>query len=141
MGDEREAGALPSPEVPVLDPRVLADLREILDDDVDAIVAEYLRDAQRLAAEAQSALAGGDPTTLRRAAHSLKSASATVGATALSRVCARVEAALRHGDVAAAAPDVPLIADLERRSARAIEALGAGGAGPAPPGPGTQPPT
>ena len=41
---------------------------------------------------------GADLEDVQRAAHSFKSASATVGALSLSEACARVEASLRRGE-------------------------------------------
>jgi HPt (histidine-containing phosphotransfer) domain-containing protein len=107
-------------DAPVLDRSVMAELREILEGDLDAIVAEYLRDAPRLVGEATAALAAGDSATLRRAAHSLKSTSAALGARALSWVCSKVEASARDGDLAGAAVYIPLLNDLESESSRAI---------------------
>jgi len=60
-----------------------------------AFVAEcitvYLDDADRLRAGIEAALSAGDGRELVRAAHALGSASATVGAAALSQLCRRIE--------------------------------------------------
>jgi PAS domain S-box-containing protein len=52
----------------------------------------YLEDAHRLVAEMARAAGAGDAETLRRAAHTLKGASASLGARRLSALCARAEA-------------------------------------------------
>ena len=77
---------------PLLDHATLRDLDEALG---PAFVAEcitvYLDDSDRLRAGIEAALSGGGGTELVRAAHALGSASATVGAAALSRLCRRIE--------------------------------------------------
>lgn len=77
---------------PLLDHDTLRDLDEALG---PAFVAEcltvYLDDADRLRAGIEAALEAGDGTGLARAAHALGSASATVGAAALSRLCRHIE--------------------------------------------------
>ena len=77
---------------PLLDHDVLNDLDAALG---PAFVAEcltvYLDDADRLRAGIETAMTTGDGQELARAAHALGSASATVGAAALSQLCRRIE--------------------------------------------------
>ncbi|MEN5116649.1 ATP-binding protein [Luteimonas sp. TWI662] len=92
------APAVPeAPESDVLDGEVLDDLRELLGDDVDRLVAVFLDDTPRLLASFNAAAAAGDQATMREAAHSLKSSSANLGALALSAEAKRIEAAARAG--------------------------------------------
>ncbi|WP_300010354.1 hybrid sensor histidine kinase/response regulator [Pseudonocardia sp.] len=60
---------------------------------VDELIAEFLADAPRLLDELDAARVAGDAERLRRAAHSLKSTSASMGASALSSAARRIELA------------------------------------------------
>ncbi|MFN2243469.1 MAG: response regulator, partial [Anaerolineae bacterium] len=78
----------------MLDPTALARLRETAGGD-EAFLQEmfetFLSEAPSMLVEMHRALETGDTTTLRRAAHSLKSNSADFGATALSTLCRELE--------------------------------------------------
>ena len=59
---------------------------------VERVVAAYLEHTPSQLAEARAALLRGDTAVLRRAAHTLKSSSANVGALRLSALCRELEA-------------------------------------------------
>ncbi|MGV8922397.1 MAG: ATP-binding protein [Thermomonas sp.] len=82
---------------PVLSTSILDELREVLGNEVDKIIAVYLEDAPRLIAQLERAAVGGDPIALRVAAHTLKSSSANVGATTLSEAARDLEDGARDG--------------------------------------------
>jgi len=88
-----------SPEL--LDPRALERLRAGLGKQADqmlpGLVDRFYQDAARLLEQAWQALEQGQVDDLRRAAHSLKSTSATFGAMALSAVARNLEVAARDG--------------------------------------------
>ncbi len=94
---------LPAPEEiavrasSVLNAGILDELREVLGNEVDKIIAVYLEDAPRLIAQLERAAVGGDPIALRVAAHTLKSSSANVGATTLSEAARDLEDGARDG--------------------------------------------
>jgi len=94
---------LPTPEAiavrspPVLSASILDELRDVLGNEVDKIIAVYLEDAPRLIAQLERAAVGGDPIALRVAAHTLKSSSANVGATTLSEAARDLEESARDG--------------------------------------------
>ncbi len=94
---------LPPPEQiaerlpPVLNAGILDELRDVLGDEVDKIIAVYLEDAPRLIAQLERAAVGGDPIALRVAAHTLKSSSANVGASTLSEAARDLEEGARDG--------------------------------------------
>jgi len=73
----------------------------MMGDDAPSALAElidgYLDDASRLLAEIHQALATDNPSTLQRAAHTLKSNSALFGAEALAGLCQEVELMGRSG--------------------------------------------
>lgn len=84
----------------VLDADALGNLREMTGDD-PAFLAElidtYVVDAGRLLASMRHAVLAGDAPGLRRAAHSLKSNSATLGATELAALCRVLEEQAKSG--------------------------------------------
>lgn len=84
----------------VLDMKVIEGLRELGGDDDPGLLLEvigmFLEDAPTRIREIEQGLASGDIKLLERAAHSLKSASANVGAVELSTVCKRIEEIARQ---------------------------------------------
>ncbi|WP_158218793.1 Hpt domain-containing protein [Roseateles aquatilis] len=92
----------PQPEPAALDEQALARLRELDPDGVnhllERVVAAFLKslDQQELVLS-QGVDAPRDLNALRHVAHTLKSAAASLGATALSQRCAEIEALARSG--------------------------------------------
>lgn len=78
-----------------LDPSALDNYREFMGDEADAfivdIVETFLDNAPKLFAQMEASTAGADSQGFVRAAHTLKSNSATVGATALASLAADLE--------------------------------------------------
>ncbi|HSH68452.1 MAG TPA: Hpt domain-containing protein [Deferrisomatales bacterium] len=85
----------------VLDETALENLRLLESQGVEGAlrrtVGIYLEDAPVLAAILREAAAAGDGEALAKAAHSLKSSSANVGALGVSELCRELEAAGRSG--------------------------------------------
>jgi histidine phosphotransfer protein HptB len=79
-------------------------------DFVDELVDTYIEDGRGQVAGLRAALERGDNDSVVRAAHSLKSSSANVGALALSDRCRTLEEAARGGPVEDAARQVASIA-------------------------------
>jgi signal transduction histidine kinase/CheY-like chemotaxis protein/HPt (histidine-containing phosphotransfer) domain-containing protein len=95
------APSVPEREAPApLDASVLDSLRALQREDapsvVERVVAAYLEHGPTQLAEAREALERRDHATLRRAAHTLKSSSANVGALRLSSLCRELEARARE---------------------------------------------
>ena len=110
-----DTGAGPPPG---LDPQALARLRELDPDGrhgvVPRVLAAYETSLQRMLVQLRAAPDPAHPGVLASVAHMLKSSSASVGALALARTCAEVEARLRIGDASSLAGDLArLIADAE----------------------------
>jgi HPt (histidine-containing phosphotransfer) domain-containing protein len=81
-------------EAGVIDEGTLKALLEAVGGDLaflSELIDTYLSDSPAQLAAMQSALSAGDPQELRRAAHSLKSNSASFGAQALAQVCKELE--------------------------------------------------
>ena len=105
------------PESEVLDQPTLAGLLDSLGGDVDflkELVDAYLDSTPGLFAAMRQAAAAGDGAALQRAAHSLKTGSANMGALALAALCKQLEDMSKSGaldgaetriDTAAAAYD------------------------------------
>jgi len=66
---------------------------------LDELVDTYLADADEQLEAMRSAAANGDPETLLRPAHTLKSSSANVGALGLAEQCRALEMDARAGSV------------------------------------------
>ena len=84
-----------------LDQTALDHIREAMPGDgkqlLGRVVRRYLDDSPRLIATLRKAAIRGDTDSLGRAAHSLKSSSATVGASGLAAQCRLIETAVREG--------------------------------------------
>lgn len=82
--------------------RVIDDLRELGGSDDPGLLAElidlFLSDAPARLREVEVGLAKGDITLVQRAAHTLKSSSANIGAMTLSGICRRIEELARKQD-------------------------------------------
>lgn len=87
----------------VLDMQVIQGLRELGGDDDPGLVLEliemFLLDAPTRMKEIETSLANGDIKTLERAAHTLKSSCANIGAVKLSGICKEMEARARQKSV------------------------------------------
>jgi signal transduction histidine kinase/CheY-like chemotaxis protein len=95
---------------PVIDKDVLNELRSVLGADVDKLIDLFLDDTPMLLARMEAAALMPDYEELREAAHSLKSSSANLGATALSTAAKRVELGARIQALDRPAVAVALIA-------------------------------
>jgi CheY-like chemotaxis protein len=73
------------------------------------VIGIYLRETPALLQELNEAAGRGDVVALRRAAHSLKSGSANLGAGCLAELCQELEAASLSGDLARAPQQVAAI--------------------------------
>jgi HPt (histidine-containing phosphotransfer) domain-containing protein len=101
-----------------LDSQALARLHELDPDGRHGVVQRVLQAFEtsltRMLLQLRAELGAGRPDTVATVAHTLKSSSASVGALALSRTCAEVEARLRGGDHAQLDRDITcLIAEGE----------------------------
>ena len=85
---------------PVLDPGVIAGLRELGGEEDPGLLVElidlFLADAPAHLERLAESLAHGDAGGLERSAHTLKSSSANIGALYLSSLCRQLEAAGKH---------------------------------------------
>jgi HPt (histidine-containing phosphotransfer) domain-containing protein len=108
----------------VMDPRALKQLRDTLGAQADGmlpgLIERFYQDVDRLLGEARQTLEQGEVADLHRAAHTLKSTSATFGAVALSAVARELEYLASGGVLEGAAG---LIAQAEAEFVKAKAAL------------------
>jgi len=93
----------------VLDPAAVAELRRVQEqfgnpEFIGELVGLFRKNAPRRMSEIRAALAARDGASLQRAAHTLKTNCAFVGAKGMAEACARIEDAAGRGDFDAAAP-------------------------------------
>jgi HPt (histidine-containing phosphotransfer) domain-containing protein len=92
-GDVGEAGG-------ILDAEVLNDLRALGGEDEPGLLTElidiFLADAPKRLQEISTGLGANDLKTVERAAHTLKSSSANIGAIGLSKLCKEMEEIARE---------------------------------------------
>ncbi len=84
------------------------------------LIGSFLKDAAKLQAQARKAYETGKPEDLRRAAHTLKSGSATFGARVLSSACQELEALSKEGKLDGAEG---LLASIEKEMSKVEVAL------------------
>ena len=115
----------PSSSDSVLDPQILLSLTEMAGDDADELLAElfdsYLEETPQRLQSIESAVLGEDAEALYKAAHALKSLSATVGATHLAQLAEALETIGRAGTVTAEV--AALLEQLKPESKRVEAAL------------------
>ena len=110
---------------PVLDAGCMAELRALDPDGkaqlVKRVLATYQASLAKLVDQLRLAQGEGAWDQVSRVAHTLKSSSASIGALALSGLCADIERLLRAGDSASA---VPLIVQFHAEVLRVDAAVG-----------------
>ena len=82
----------------------------------------WLEDSVHLLEELRTAGRSGDPEGAARAAHTLKSSSAHVGAKKLSQLAREVEACARRGSTRDVRLRLPLLESEYRKACRALQA-------------------
>jgi HPt (histidine-containing phosphotransfer) domain-containing protein len=108
MGDLNNSAIDGTAHEPVLDSACMAELRALDPDGtaqlVKRVLVTYQASLARLVEQLRTAHADGAWDQVSRVAHTLKSSSASIGALALSGLCADIERLLRAGDRAATLP-------------------------------------
>lgn len=86
----------------IIDPKILNSLRDMMSGDEAAfkqLLNCYLAEAPKWIQNIRASLVPEDAQALWKAAHSLKSSSASVGATTLAQICKQLEAKARSSDL------------------------------------------
>jgi HPt (histidine-containing phosphotransfer) domain-containing protein len=120
------AAPQPAEGAEVLDRQVLGQLGALRTNGKPDLLARtinlYLSESPKLMQKLKQAAAANDAPEIVRSAHSLKSSSANVGATVLSRYCGDIEASARRADTEEARR---IFAELEAEHGRVQSALSA----------------
>jgi CheY-like chemotaxis protein len=117
------AGAVPAePSLPVLDPALIEDLRQLDATLVRELGELFLKSAPRSIAGMREQAGRGAWDEIRRAAHSLKSSSGNLGLKRFSGVCTRIEESTETGAALYAAL-AELEAEFDAARARLIEEM------------------
>lgn len=110
-------------ELPVIDTTALDGIRQ-LDDSSSGLLTQviqvYFESAAQLLGDLRRGLESKDIELVKRAAHTLKSSSANLGALRLSDLCRRIEAAARSGTLGA---DLPGADEIDAEFAQVRAAL------------------
>ena len=124
-GEAPETRAAAKPQASPIDKNVLDGIRALEGEGnrglLERIIDLYLSDAPRLVEGILAAVEKGDMESLLRAAHTLKSSSANVGATGLPELCRKVEGMARAGEPIAAGD--PLLSKFEGEHRSVLAAL------------------
>jgi HPt (histidine-containing phosphotransfer) domain-containing protein len=124
--DDGAPAAPETPETPVengsvLDPKVLANLRDLGDAELLAELAGmFFDDASSRLEELRVTIGAGDAAGVERVAHTLKGSSGNMGATRMSAICAELQNVGGSGDLSRAAG---LLEGLEEEFGRVRTAL------------------
>ena len=113
--------------MPAIDDKVLDNIRALQMDGMPDLLSEmidiYLTDTPLLFDALRRALAQGDAPVAHRAAHSLQSTSAHIGATVLSALSKEIEKFGRDGDLAQVAARLPLLESEYQAVQAALKAI------------------
>ena len=110
----------------ILDPGALASLEALASGDsqfIAELIDTWAADATEHIAAIEQALVTGDADTLRRAAHTLKSTSQSLGAVQLAGRCAEIEAHARHGRMDAVRALLPTLLRSYEQARAALRAM------------------
>ncbi|MCO5199486.1 MAG: response regulator [Anaerolineae bacterium] len=113
-------------EEALLDAAVLANLYDVTGQDDDFMVQlldSFLSTSVELMERLTHGVESGDSAEIRLAAHTLKSGSADVGATAFSHICAELEALAKNDHLTAASSSVSHLQQLYPAVAEAVQQL------------------
>ncbi|GEM_PF-4327629 len=118
----------PAQEEPLLDDRALAQIRALQqpgagDNILSQVIQHYLQDSQTLVATLQTKLAEQDIPAIHRAAHTLKSSSANLGANRLADLCKVLESQARAGKIIDANAQLTQLSAEHQRVCAALRAL------------------
>ncbi len=108
----------------LIDRKTFDDLKKMVGEDfIGELVDTYFEDSPLLMAELHKALDEGDAGAFRRAAHSLKSNSASLGASSLAAMAKELEDRGRDGQLEAAEPKVRELETAYEKAAEELKTL------------------
>lgn len=105
---------------PYLDEELFEELRSILDSEFPTLIRTFVQDSGVRVDEVRAAFEHGRVDDVRKAAHSLKGASANLGLAQLAEECRVLEESAREGEIGGAAVRVEAIARERERAVRIL---------------------
>ncbi|MBY4599228.1 Hpt domain-containing protein, partial [bacterium BD-1] len=111
------------PPPPVLATEVVDELRAVMGNEYLSLVRLFLEDAPRHVQALEAAATANDMAAMVAPAHTLKSASANLGAMALSAAAKRIELGARQGVLPRPAVAVAVLDSEYRRASQALHGL------------------
>jgi HPt (histidine-containing phosphotransfer) domain-containing protein len=96
-------------QLTAIDTEFLAELQVLLGADIDQLISTFLDNTQASLRAIEKNISASDGELLRKAAHTLKGAAASVGALNLPVVLAALEECGRQGDFAAASIQLEVV--------------------------------
>ena len=108
----------------VIDQTTFDNLKDMVGEDfIGELVETFFEEGPKLLQEMRQALDDGDADTLRRSAHSLKSNSASFGATIMAAQARELEFLARDGKLMDAQEKMPGFEDAYEQAVEALKAL------------------
>lgn len=104
-----------------LDEALFEELRSILDTEFPTLIQTFIQDSAVRLGELRDAFGRGEADAVRKAAHSLKGASANLGLVALAEACRGLEEAAREGRLQGEAGRVDAIAREQQRAVTLLQ--------------------
>jgi len=105
----------------VVDEQVISELREVMGEEFQGLIATYLDNTPALIFQIREAMDAGDIESLILPAHSLKSSSANIGAMQMSELARKLEMAGRGEDLQAIEQGQPRLAPLFEETRDALQ--------------------
>jgi HPt (histidine-containing phosphotransfer) domain-containing protein len=122
-----ETPPAPQPEAVRFDPVALERLRELDPDGrhgvMQRVMTAFETSLARMLVQLQAERSGGNAAVVSSVAHTLKSSSASVGATVLSQACADIERRLRTGEPGSLDEDVERLLRAGEDALAAVRAM------------------
>ena len=110
--DDQEFEAEKTPCESLIDLETFNNLKELMEDEFSSLIESYLEDAPKLMEDILSSSREADVKVLVRAAHTLKSSSNNLGATALANVSQEIEELGKENKLADATALIPALESL-----------------------------
>jgi len=105
----------------LIDERVISELREVMDEEFQGLIATYLENAPTLIKQIRDAMETQDIDALVLPAHSLKSSSANIGAMQMSELARTLEMAGRGNDAETIQAQQPHLVPLFEQTGEALQ--------------------
>jgi len=107
----------------VLDSKVVSELREMLDDEVDELFDELIQIVPQTLATMTECAASGDLKSIEEKAHLIKGSASNLGVMVFAEACRQLEEGLRAGDISEPAAHLLILNDTFAQAVVEIKAM------------------